>query len=99
VKVIGVTPELGTFLNFGDTVSVNVEYDAGPATEVRARYFVEDCSGDLFAFRPLAVAPGSTGVVTVLVPVTAESIGPLRHIEAQLLNGETVIASYNFGPC
>jgi hypothetical protein len=99
VRVTGVTPELGTLLNVGDTVSVNVEYDAGPATRLRARYFVENCTGDIFAFRPVDVAPGSSGIVTVLIPVTAQSTGPLRHIEAQLLNGETVIASYNFGPC
>jgi hypothetical protein len=99
VKVTGVIPELGTTLNAGDTISVNLEYDAGPATRVEARYSVENCAGDLYAFRSAPVTPGTSGVTTILVPVTPKAVGPLRHIEARLMNGDTVIATYNFGPC
>ena len=99
IKVTGVTPDLGTTLKAGDTISVNVEYDAGPATRVEARYAVENCAGDLYAFRSAPVASGTSGVITILIPATSTAIGPLRHVEARLINGDTVIATYNFGPC
>jgi hypothetical protein len=99
VKVLGVTPELGTIVQAGDVISVNLEYDAGPATRVEARYSVEDCAGDLFAFRSADITPGSSGIVTILIPVSAETTGPLRHIDAALMQGDARIATYGFGPC
>jgi hypothetical protein len=99
IKVTDVTPPLGTTLNAGDTISVYVEYDAGPATRIEARYSVENCAGDLYAFRSAPVSSGTSGVTTILIPVTPSAVGPLRHIEARLMNGDTVIATYNFGPC
>lgn len=99
IKVTDVTPPLGTTLRAGDPISVYVEYDAGPATRIEARYSVENCAGDLYAFRSAPVASGTSGVTTILIPVTPKAVGPLRHVEARLMNGDTVIATYNFGPC
>jgi hypothetical protein len=99
IKVLGVTPDLGTILKQGDVISVNVEYDAGPATSIQVRYLVAQCTGDIFAVGSLDVKQGTSGVVTILVPVTRAATGELHHIDAQLLNGDLPIASYSFGPC
>jgi hypothetical protein len=99
VKVLDVSPPLGSVISAGDVIRVNLEYDAGPATRALARYSVERCFGDLFAFRTADVQPGTSGVVTILVPVTEETRGTLHHIDAQLLNGDLPVADYSFGPC
>ncbi len=99
IKVTGVTPPLGTILKQGDVVSVNVEYDAGPATRIEVRYLVAGCTGDIFAVGLQDVQPGASGVTTILVPVTAAATGELHHIDAQLLNAALPVATYTFGPC
>ena len=99
IKVLDVKPELGAAIRAGDVVRVNVEYDAGPATRAQVRYAVEQCAGDLFAARSVEVEPGTSGIATIEVAVTAKTTGTLRNIEAQLLNGDLPVASYAFGPC
>jgi len=99
IKVLDVTPALGTILKQGDLVSVNVEYDAGPATRIEVRYLVAGCAGDIFAVGSLDVHQGTSGVATILVPVTRAATGELHHIDAQLLNADVPVANYSFGPC
>jgi hypothetical protein len=97
IKVLGVTPALGSQVRVGDTVAVNIEYDAGPATKAQARYSVHDCA--LFAAPTIDIKPGTSGVATILVPVVAGAAGTLEHVEARLLSGTDRVASYDFGPC
>lgn len=99
VRVLDVAPELGAAVVEGDTISINLSYEAGPATQVWAGYYVAGCGGDLFAARTIDIAPGTSGVATINIAVTAESAGILSHIEARLLNGGLTVASYAFGPC
>ncbi len=100
IKVTDVQPPLGSTLASNGFVTVNLEYDAGPATKIWVGYYVSQCAGDLFAVATRDVTPGTSGITTIQIGVTAQSAGhPLHHVEAQLRNGDATIATYAFGPC
>jgi hypothetical protein len=101
VKVLDVQPALGTRLSSGESVAVNVEYDAGPANTLRVMYHTGTrCWSGAEGAATVAVERGTHGVTTVLIPIDAAATGhPLFYVKAQLLNDSTLLREYGFGPC
>jgi len=101
VKVLDAQPGLGSLLEQDDNVTVNVQYDPGPANTLRVTYLAGDnCWGGLEGSRSVTVERGTPGVMTLLIPVEGSSVGqPLLHVKAELLNDDEMLRAYGFGPC
>ena len=97
VEIIDVTPPLGTALRAGNTIAVNVRYDAVSADTLSVMYAVEGCVRQ--SASKTSITPGSSNVTTVLIPVTATGAGILKYVEADLLAGNRFLTSYEFGSC
>ncbi len=97
VVITDVTPPLGTALHAGNTIAVNVRYDAVSADTLTVYYDVEGCIPQ--PATKVAITPGTSNVATVLIPVTAAGAGTLELIVADLLVGGRLLISYDFGDC
>ena len=97
VEILDVTPPLGTSLRAGNTIAVNIRYDAVSADTLSVRYAVEGCAP--LPAKNTTVTGGSSSVTTVLIPVSTTGAGTLKLVEATLLVGGRALTSYDFGDC
>jgi hypothetical protein len=101
VTVLDAQPAFGAILRQGENVTVNVQYDPGPANTLRVTYIAGDnCWGGLEGSKTVSIERGTPGVTTVLIPVAPGTVGqPLFHVKAALFNDADLLREYGFGPC
>jgi len=108
-----VQPALNSLLTAGTVVSVNLQYDARPIVvvpssppssppqpmpQIRVSYYADNCAHEA-AVGYADLASGTSGTITLKVPVAAESVGKrLWHISARIVSGDTTLAAYGW-PC
>ena len=101
VTVLDAQPAFGAILRQGENVTVNVQYDPGPANTLRVTYIAGDnCWGGLEGSKSVSIDRGKPGVTTVLIPIAPNTVGrPLFHVKAALFNDADLLREYGFGPC
>ncbi|MBI5290194.1 MAG: hypothetical protein HY873_14570 [Chloroflexi bacterium] len=97
IRLVEVTPEVGTVLDEGEVVSVFVAYDAGSANQILFNLYMNGCR--LSGARTFEISPGSSTNDTFAVATSPPAQGTLERVDVQLLDAGIPIATYTLGSC